>query len=173
MERHEIFCDPKVSVERILVKWKGLSYVHCTWETESMIRRTGDKHELAKFDRFLSMPSSPRWSNRENRKALKLRCTVERVVAEESVHDVPRSKVASEVSERMVLIKWEGDLDYDKCSWEMPSDPHCSIRKRSDVFERRMGEFRDRALHFEEIEDIQRRIVADPPSSPTTTIRMH
>nr|CAD1825673.1 unnamed protein product [Ananas comosus var. bracteatus] len=99
-------------VKQYLVKWKGLSYLHCTWVTENEFLKASKAHprlktRLNNFHRQMdSMDKSdddwvairPEWT------------TVDRIIASRKAGD-----------EREYLVKWK-ELPYDECTWEVESD---------------------------------------------------
>lgn len=100
------------NVRQYLVKWKGLSYLHCTWVQEDEFKKASKtnprlKTRLNKFkEQMDSMNSSedewntirPEWT------------TVDRVIAGRKIGD-----------EREYFVKWK-ELGYEHCSWEVESD---------------------------------------------------
>lgn len=99
-------------VRQYLVKWKGWSYLHCSWVAEDEFRKAFKtrpqlKSRLNNFKaKMESMNSSedefiairPEWT------------TVDRVIASRK-----------NVDECEYFVKWK-DLGYDECSWENESD---------------------------------------------------
>ncbi|XP_058067586.1 CHD3-type chromatin-remodeling factor PICKLE [Magnolia sinica] len=99
-------------VKQYLVKWKGLSYLHCTWVPEKEFLKAFKTHprlrtKVNNFHRQMdSMNNSeddwvairPEWT------------TVDRILATRRTED-----------EREYLVKWK-ELPYDECYWEVESD---------------------------------------------------
>lgn len=105
--------DPKPkNVRQYLVKWKGFSYLHCTWIPEDEFKKASKtnprlKTRLNKFkEQMGSMNKSedewiairPEWT------------TVDRVLASRKTGD-----------QREYYVKWK-ELGYEHCSWEVVSD---------------------------------------------------
>ncbi|KAK1369927.1 CHD3-type chromatin-remodeling factor PICKLE [Heracleum sosnowskyi] len=98
-------------VKQYLVKWKGLSYLHCTWVPEEDFVKAFKANprlrtRLNNFQRQMSATNSddefvairPDWT------------TVDRIIASRGTDD-----------EKEYLVKWK-ELSYDECSWEFESD---------------------------------------------------
>ncbi|KAH7688333.1 DNA helicase protein [Dioscorea alata] len=95
-----------------LVKWKGLSYLHCTWVQEKEFLKAGKanprlKTKLKSFSKQMDgMDNSeddwiairPEWT------------TVDRIIASRKIGE-----------EREYFVKWK-ELSYDECYWENESD---------------------------------------------------
>ncbi|XP_061365248.1 CHD3-type chromatin-remodeling factor PICKLE isoform X2 [Gastrolobium bilobum] len=102
----------QIFVKQYLVKWKGLSYLHCTWVPEKEFLKAFKIHprlrtkvnnfhrQMASFntsdDDFVAI--RPEWT------------TVDRILACRGDDD-----------EREYLVKWK-ELPYDECYWEFESD---------------------------------------------------
>ncbi|ONK60438.1 uncharacterized protein A4U43_C08F18460 [Asparagus officinalis] len=111
MDASKLDSKPK-DVRQYLVKWKGLSYLHCTWVPEDEFKKASKanprlKTRLNKFkEQMDSMNNSedewiairPEWT------------TVDRVLASRKIGD-----------EREYFVKWK-ELGYENCSWEVESD---------------------------------------------------
>ncbi|CAA7398038.1 unnamed protein product [Spirodela intermedia] len=99
-------------VKQYLVKWKGMSYLHCTWVSEKDFLKAFKEYPRLKtkvnnFKRQMdSLTNSedewiairPEWT------------TVDRIIASRRRGD-----------EREYFVKWK-ELPYDECSWEFESD---------------------------------------------------
>ncbi|GAA0152154.1 chromatin/chromatin-binding, or -regulatory protein [Lithospermum erythrorhizon] len=102
----------KISVKQYLVKWKGLSYLHCTWVPEKEFIKAYKanprlKTKVNNFHRQMSSMGNaeddyvairPEWT------------TVDRIIA-----------CKGNDEEREYFVKWK-ELQYDECSWESESD---------------------------------------------------
>ncbi|KAJ4952799.1 hypothetical protein NE237_029631 [Protea cynaroides] len=102
----------QIFVKQYLVKWKGLSYLHCTWVPEKEFLKAFKTHPRLKtkvnnFHRQMSAINNseddfvavrPEWT------------TVDRILA-----------CRENGSEREYLVKWK-ELSYDECYWELDSD---------------------------------------------------
>ncbi|XP_062228270.1 CHD3-type chromatin-remodeling factor PICKLE-like [Phragmites australis] len=100
-------------IKRYLIKWKGLSHIHCSWVSEKEYLEAAKIHprlktRLNNFHRQLdSMDKSddefaairPEWT------------TVDRILASRK----------SSTGEREYYVKWK-ELSYDECTWESESD---------------------------------------------------
>ncbi|CAN6459733.1 unnamed protein product [Victoria cruziana] len=98
-------------VKQYLVKWKRLSYLHCSWVPDSEFQKAFKSNprlrtKLNNFHRQMDLNNSdedwvairPEWT------------TVDRILA---------TRKGS--GEREYLVKWK-DLPYDECYWEVESD---------------------------------------------------
>ncbi|KAJ0984869.1 hypothetical protein J5N97_003225 [Dioscorea zingiberensis] len=99
-------------VKHYLVKWKGLSYLHCTWVQEKEFLKAAKtnprlKTKLKSFSKQMDgMDNSeddwiairPEWT------------TVDRILASRNIGE-----------EREYFVKWK-ELPYDECYWETASD---------------------------------------------------
>ncbi|KAM6561497.1 hypothetical protein CsatA_030736 [Cannabis sativa] len=102
----------QIFVKQYLVKWKGLSYLHCTWVPEKEFLKAFKTHprlrtKVSHFHRQMTLNNNsedefvairPEWT------------TVDRVIACRGDDD-----------EKEYLIKWK-ELPYDECYWEFESD---------------------------------------------------
>ncbi|KAG0504100.1 hypothetical protein HPP92_004172 [Vanilla planifolia] len=102
----------RIGGKHYLVKWKGLSYLHCTWVPEEEFRKACKvnprlRTRLNTFQKQMaSMDNTeddwigirPEWT------------TVDRIIATRKTGD-----------EREYFVKWK-ELPYDECSWEVESD---------------------------------------------------
>ncbi|PHT45768.1 CHD3-type chromatin-remodeling factor PICKLE [Capsicum baccatum] len=102
----------QVFVKQYLVKWKGLSYLHCIWVPEKEFHKAYKLHPRLKtkvnnFHRqMLSMTNSE-----EDYVAIRSEwTTVDRILA-----------CRGEGEEKEYLVKWK-ELPYDECYWEFESD---------------------------------------------------
>ncbi|KAJ3695446.1 hypothetical protein LUZ60_000823 [Juncus effusus] len=101
------------SVKHYLVKWKGLSHIHCTWVAESEFARAAMtyprlKQRLNTFHRHTDgvdktdeewVPVRPEWTS------------VDRILSSRKTED----------GSSEYLVKWN-ELGYDECTWETESD---------------------------------------------------
>ncbi|XP_077222222.1 chromatin remodeling factor CHD3 (PICKLE) isoform X2 [Tasmannia lanceolata] len=99
-------------VKQYLVKWKGLSYLHCTWVPEKEFLKAFKAHprlrtKINNFHRQMDFVNNsedewvairPEWT------------TVDRILASRKSDDG-----------REYLVKWK-DISYDECYWEVESD---------------------------------------------------
>lgn len=111
-EGEESKSSKKTFVKQYLVKWKGLSYLHCSWIPEKEFTKAYKVYprlrtKINNFSRQMdSMSNSedewiairPEWT------------TVDRIIATRKKGD-----------EREYFVKWK-ELPYDECSWEVESD---------------------------------------------------
>ncbi|KAF9614280.1 hypothetical protein IFM89_017081 [Coptis chinensis] len=100
----------QIFVKQYLVKWKGLSYLHCTWvpEKEFLKAFKANPRLRTKINNFHKQAANnsedefvavrPEWT------------TVDRILASREDGD-----------EREYLVKWK-ELSYDECYWEDESD---------------------------------------------------
>ncbi|RLN02482.1 hypothetical protein BBJ28_00014676, partial [Nothophytophthora sp. Chile5] len=113
--------------ERFLVKWKKLSYLHTSWQTEKDLLET-DKNAKGKIQRFLEKELRAVYSpnvqgdeyfNPEFR-------LVDRIL---EIHDRPQddfapddeSTLEGEKKRQYFLVKWKA-LSYDDITWERETD---------------------------------------------------
>ncbi|KAF5461360.1 hypothetical protein F2P56_017465 [Juglans regia] len=102
----------QIFVKQYLVKWKGLSYLHCTWVPEKEFLKAFKTHprlktKVSNFHRQMASNNNseedfvairPEWT------------TVDRILACRGDDD-----------EKEYLVKWK-ELSYDECYWEFESD---------------------------------------------------
>ncbi|KAK7383460.1 hypothetical protein VNO78_29139 [Psophocarpus tetragonolobus] len=99
-------------VKLYLVKWKGLSYLHCTWIPEEQFLKAfknhpGLKTKVNNFHRHIASANEPD----EDFVAIRPEWTmVDRILACRG-HD----------DKKEYLVKWK-ELPYDECYWELKSD---------------------------------------------------
>ncbi|KAG4944322.1 hypothetical protein JHK85_048968 [Glycine max] len=99
-------------VKQYLVKWKGLSYLHCTWVPEEEFLKAfknhpGLKTKINNFHRHIASANNPN----EDFVAIRPEWTmVDRILACRG-HD----------DKKEYLVKWK-ELPYDECYWELKSD---------------------------------------------------
>ncbi|KAF5181479.1 Chd3-type chromatin-remodeling factor pickle, partial [Thalictrum thalictroides] len=100
----------QIFVKQYLVKWKGLSYLHCTWVPE--------KEFLKAFK------ASPRLKTKINN----FHRQAEKIDEDEFVAIRPEWTTVDRIldsrengNEKEFLVKWK-DLAYDDCYWELESD---------------------------------------------------
>ncbi|XP_031482496.1 CHD3-type chromatin-remodeling factor PICKLE [Nymphaea colorata] len=109
-------------VKQYLVKWKRLSYLHCSWVPDSEFQKAFKSNprlrtKLNNFHRQMDLNGSdedwvairPEWT------------TVDRILA---------TRKGS--GEREYLVKWK-DLPYDECYWEVESDI-CAFKLQLERF---------------------------------------
>ncbi|CAA2986759.1 CHD3-type chromatin-remodeling factor PICKLE [Olea europaea subsp. europaea] len=99
-------------VKQYLVKWKGLSYLHCTWvpEKEFVKAYKANPRLKTKVNNFNRQFSSINNSEDEH-VAIRLEwTTVDRILACRGVEE-----------EKEYLVKWK-ELPYDECYWELELD---------------------------------------------------
>ncbi|KAL0323654.1 UNVERIFIED_CONTAM: CHD3-type chromatin-remodeling factor PICKLE [Sesamum calycinum] len=115
----------QVLVKHYLVKWKGLSYLHCTWvpEMEFVKAYKSNPRLRTKVNNFHKQASSSNNSEDENVPIRPDWTTVDRVIA------------CREVEEgKEYLIKWK-ELPYDECYWELEPSV-ASFHKEIEKFNR-------------------------------------
>ncbi|CAI9772930.1 unnamed protein product [Fraxinus pennsylvanica] len=115
----------QVFVKQYLVKWKGLSYLHCTWvpEKEFLKAYKTNPRLKTKVNNFNRQFSSLNNSEDEH-VAIRLEwTTVDRILACRGVE-----------GEKEYLVKWK-ELAYDECYWELESDI-ASFEKEIDKFKK-------------------------------------
>ncbi|XP_045804339.1 CHD3-type chromatin-remodeling factor PICKLE isoform X2 [Trifolium pratense] len=102
----------QIFVKQYLVKWKGLSYLHCTWVPEKEFLKAFKNHPRlkTKVNNFHRQMAS---SNTSDEDFVAIRpewTTVDRIIACRGDDD-----------EKEYLVKWK-ELSYDECYWEYESD---------------------------------------------------
>ncbi|PIN15481.1 putative helicase [Handroanthus impetiginosus] len=115
----------QVLMKHYLVKWKGMSYLHCTWvpETEFIKAYKSNPRLRTKVNNFHKQASS---SNNADDEYVPIRpewTTVDRIIA---CRDSEEGKE--------YLVKWK-ELSYDECYWELESDI-ASFHKEIEKFNR-------------------------------------
>ncbi|CAI9759692.1 unnamed protein product [Fraxinus pennsylvanica] len=106
----------QVFVKQYLVKWKGLSYLHCTWvpEKEFVKAYKANPRLKTKVNNFNRQFSSINNSEDEH-VAIRLEwTTVDRILA-------CRVLDKGVEEEKEYLVKWK-ELPYEECYWELESD---------------------------------------------------
>ncbi|CAM8889747.1 unnamed protein product [Rhodiola kirilowii] len=101
-----------VSVKQYLVKWKGLSYLHCTWVPEKEFIKAFRslprlKTKVNNFHRQMET------ANNSDEEFIAIRpewVTVDRIIACRGTDE-----------QKEYLVKWK-ELGYDECHWESESD---------------------------------------------------
>ncbi|XP_068476124.1 CHD3-type chromatin-remodeling factor PICKLE-like isoform X2 [Phaseolus vulgaris] len=99
-------------VKQYLVKWKGLSYLHCTWVPEEEFLKTyktqpGLKIKVNSFHRRMAAAKNPN----EDFVPIRSEWTmVDRIIACSGSDD-----------KKEYLVKWK-ELPYDECYWELEAD---------------------------------------------------
>ncbi|XP_047075437.1 CHD3-type chromatin-remodeling factor PICKLE [Lolium rigidum] len=121
----------KKPVKRYLIKWKGLSHIHCTWVPEDEYLEAAKIHprlktRLNNFNRQFEsidrsdddyVPIRPEWT------------TVDRVLASRK----------NSTGEKEYYVKWK-ELSYEECTWENESDISVfqpQIERYSEILSRR------------------------------------
>ncbi|XP_073042512.1 CHD3-type chromatin-remodeling factor PICKLE-like isoform X1 [Primulina eburnea] len=99
-------------MNQYLVKWKGLSYLHCSWvpEIEFVKAQRSNPRLKTKINNFHKQASSPTNPEDDYGPIKPDWTTVDRIIA---------SRIAGEGKE--YFVKWK-ELPYDECSWELESD---------------------------------------------------
>ncbi|XP_026427276.1 CHD3-type chromatin-remodeling factor PICKLE-like [Papaver somniferum] len=102
----------QIFVKQYLVKWKGLSYLHCTWVPEKEFLKAFKAHPglRTKVNNFNNKSTT---ANNSEDDFVAIRpewTTVDRILASRQNGD-----------EREFLVKWK-ELGYDECYWEVESD---------------------------------------------------
>ncbi|KAK4755859.1 hypothetical protein SAY87_009616 [Trapa incisa] len=111
----EVLSEP-VLAKQYLVKWRGLSYIHCTWVLEEeFVKASKTNFRLrAKLNSFHKKTSlNDRGGSEDGEQVVALRpewTTVDRVIA-----------CRVQDGHKEFLVKWK-ELHYDECSWEHESD---------------------------------------------------
>ncbi|XP_015079213.1 CHD3-type chromatin-remodeling factor PICKLE isoform X1 [Solanum pennellii] len=101
-----------VFVKQYLVKWKGLSYLHCIWVPEKEFLKAYKLHPRlkTKVNNFHRQMSSMTNSEEDYVAIRSEWTTVDRILA-----------CRGEGEEKEYLVKWK-ELPYDECYWEFESD---------------------------------------------------
>ncbi|KAE8056294.1 hypothetical protein FH972_013079 [Carpinus fangiana] len=102
----------QIFVKQYLVKWKGLSYLHCTWVPEKEFLKAFKTHPRlkTKVNNFHRQMAS---SNNSDEDFVAIRpewTTVDRILGCRGDDD-----------EKQYFVKWK-ELPYDECYWEFESD---------------------------------------------------
>ncbi|XP_030476827.2 CHD3-type chromatin-remodeling factor PICKLE isoform X2 [Syzygium oleosum] len=102
----------QIFVKQYLVKWKGLSYLHCTWipEKEFLKAFKSTPRLKTKLNNFHKQMAS---NNNAEDEFVAIRpewTTVDRIIACRGIDD-----------EKEYLVKWK-ELAYDECYWEFETD---------------------------------------------------
>ncbi|XP_019437785.1 PREDICTED: CHD3-type chromatin-remodeling factor PICKLE-like isoform X2 [Lupinus angustifolius] len=99
-------------VKQYLVKWKGLSYLHCSWVPEKDFQNAFKTHPRlrTKLNNFHRQMASVNTSEEDFVAIRPEWTTVDRVLACRGDDD-----------EKEYLVKWK-ELPYDECCWEYESD---------------------------------------------------
>ncbi|CAL0327180.1 unnamed protein product [Lupinus luteus] len=99
-------------VKQYLVKWKGLSYLHCSWVLEKDFQNAFKTHPRlrTKLNNFHRQMASVNTSEEDFVAIRPEWTTVDRVLACRGDDD-----------EKEYLVKWK-ELPYDECYWEYESD---------------------------------------------------
>ncbi|XP_027356637.1 CHD3-type chromatin-remodeling factor PICKLE isoform X2 [Abrus precatorius] len=102
----------QIFVKQYLVKWKGLSYLHCTWVPEKEFLKAFKTHPRlkTKVNNFHQKMASVNTSDEDFVAIRPEWTTVDRILACRGGDD-----------EREYLVKWK-ELPYDECYWEFESD---------------------------------------------------
>ncbi|CAA2968529.1 CHD3-type chromatin-remodeling factor PICKLE [Olea europaea subsp. europaea] len=129
-------------MKQYLVKWKGLSYLHCTWVSEKdFVKAYKDNPRLRmkvnNFNRQMDVANNsedeyvglrPEWT------------TVDRILACRGAEE-----------EKEYLVKWK-DLSYDECYWELESD--------IASFQKEIEKFKTIQSHCDKISKVKQKISA-------------
>ncbi|CAN8315046.1 unnamed protein product [Cochlearia groenlandica] len=103
----------QVSEKQYLVKWKGLSYLHCTWVSEKEFHKAyKSNHRLkTRVNNFHRLKLESANNNDDDFVAIRPEwTTVDRIIAHRE-----------EDGEEQYLVKYK-ELSYDECYWESESD---------------------------------------------------
>ncbi|CAJ1973658.1 unnamed protein product [Sphenostylis stenocarpa] len=102
----------QIFVKQYLVKWKGLSYLHCTWVPEKEFLKAFKTHPRlkTKVNNFHQKMASVNTSDDDFVAIRPEWTTVDRILSCRGDDD-----------EREYLVKWK-ELPYDECYWEFESD---------------------------------------------------
>uniref|UniRef100_A0A0E0DXZ4 DNA helicase n=1 Tax=Oryza meridionalis TaxID=40149 RepID=A0A0E0DXZ4_9ORYZ len=103
----------KKPVKRYLIKWKGISHLHCTWVSESEYLETAKIYPRLKtrLNNFHKQMDSTDKSDDDYSAIRPEWTTVDRILATRK----------SSTGEREYYVKWK-ELTYDECTWENDSD---------------------------------------------------
>ncbi|XP_010526237.1 PREDICTED: CHD3-type chromatin-remodeling factor PICKLE-like [Tarenaya hassleriana] len=102
----------QIFVKQYLVKWKGLSYLHCTWVPEQEFQRAykSNPRLRTRVNNFHRQMASAN-NNEDDFVAIRPEwTTVDRIIARRGEDD-----------EKEYLVKYK-ELSYDECYWESESD---------------------------------------------------
>ncbi|EPS62407.1 hypothetical protein M569_12383, partial [Genlisea aurea] len=115
----------QILVKHYLVKWKGRSYIHCTWvpETEFVKAYKSNPRLRTKVNNFLRQSAASNNHEDENIPMRPEWTTVDRII------DCRESEDGKEY-----FVKWK-ELSYDECSWESESNI-ASFRREIENFQR-------------------------------------
>ncbi|XP_076881463.1 CHD3-type chromatin-remodeling factor PICKLE-like [Bidens hawaiensis] len=99
-------------VQQYLVKWKGLSYLHCTWVPKKEFRKA-----------YMELPHL---KTKVNNFRKQIFCNSSEddfapIRREYTMADRVLARRQEEGEEKEYFVKWVG-LDYDECHWESESD---------------------------------------------------
>ncbi|KAI4337260.1 hypothetical protein L6164_015699 [Bauhinia variegata] len=102
----------QIFVKQYLVKWKGLSYLHCTWVPEKEFLKAFKTHPRlkTKVNNFNRQMASVNTSEEDFVAIRPEWTTVDRILA-----------CRGDGDEKEYLVKWK-ELSYDECYWEFESD---------------------------------------------------
>jgi chromodomain-helicase-DNA-binding protein 4 len=103
----------QVFVKQYLVKWKELSYLHCTWvpEKEFVKAFKSNPRLRSKVNNFQKQFTSPNSNSEDEFVAIRPEwTTVDRIIA-----------CRGEGDDKEYFVKWK-ELPYDECYWEFESD---------------------------------------------------
>ncbi|KAL2926136.1 CHD3-type chromatin-remodeling factor PICKLE [Bienertia sinuspersici] len=133
----------QIFVKQYFVKWKGLSYLHCTWIPEKeFIKAYKTLPRLkTKVNNFHRQMSSANNSEDDNVAVRSEWTTVDRILACRGDDD----------EEKEYFVKWK-ELQYDECSWEAESDIS-AFKSEIDRFRRIQSR---RRRPFSKLKNLQR-----------------
>ncbi|KAK4769193.1 hypothetical protein SAY86_027343 [Trapa natans] len=102
----------QIFVKQYLVKWKGLSYLHCSWvpEKEFVKAFKSNPRLRTKVNNFHKQMASNNNSEDDNVAIRPEWTMVDRIIASRTYDD-----------EKEYLVKWK-ELSYEECYWEYESD---------------------------------------------------
>ncbi|CAN6214832.1 unnamed protein product [Urochloa humidicola] len=104
--------EPK-KIKHYLIKWKGLSHIHCSWISEKEYLEAAKIHPRLKtrLNNFHKQMDSMEKSDDEFIAIRPEWTTVDRILASRN----------SSTGEQEYYVKWK-ELNYDECTWESESD---------------------------------------------------
>ncbi|CAK4318492.1 unnamed protein product [Aphanomyces euteiches] len=108
-------------IEKFLVKWRNLSYLHVTWETEAALIDY-EKNAKGKIQRFLDREAIQMLSDdmQGDEYFNPEFCTVDRIL---NIQPSEVPNVGKPGFQMEYYVKWKA-LSYDECTWEQEIDVH-------------------------------------------------